>query len=154
MSTKLTAVDNMDVRYDCCLDAAMSVVEGRWKATILCILYRFGPHRFSELEKQIGEVSSRILSKQLKELESDGMIIREVHPDRKLKVVYSISTKGKSILPALAQLAEWGARYQMMQVILPEGSALPDLDSYPAGAGSIKLAEEDALPGSKDQVTV
>ncbi len=110
---------NPGVRYDCCIDAAMSVIEGRWKCTILCLLCKEGPMRFAELQRRIGEISSRILSKQLKELEEDGMVLRTVGSDRKLCVTYSLSSKGMSVLPALAALAEWGARYQMMQVIVP-----------------------------------
>ncbi len=107
------------VRYNCCVDAAMSVIEGRWKCTILCMLANNGPLRFSELQRLIGEVSSRILSKQLKELEDDGMVSRTVGSDRKLKVVYSLTDKGESIIPLLAQLARWGALNQMVNVISP-----------------------------------
>ena len=53
------------------------------------------------------------------------MILRTVGPDRKISVTYSLSSKGMSVLPALAALAEWGARYQMMQVIVPIDS-LPE----------------------------
>ena len=113
---------NPNVRYDCCIDAAMSVIEGRWKCTILCLLFKEGPMRYVELQRRIGEISSRILSKQLKELEEDGMILRTVGPDRKISVTYSLSSKGMSVLPALKALAEWGARYQMMQVIVPTDS--------------------------------
>ncbi|GEM_PF-543195 len=105
------------IRYDCCVDAAMAVIEGRWKCTILCMLYRDGPMRYSELQRSIGEVSSRILSKQLKELESDGMIERTVGNEKKLCVIYELTEKGRSILPILADLAGWGARHQMMQII-------------------------------------
>ena len=75
-----------NARYNCSIDAAMSVIEGRWKGTIICMLYMDGTLRFSELQKKIGEITSRILSKQLKELESDGMVTRTVVPDGKVKV--------------------------------------------------------------------
>lgn len=143
-----------NARYNCCLDAAMSVIEGRWKCTIICMLTKYGPMRFSELERKIGDVSSRILSKQLKELEADGMVIRTVYPDRKLKVSYSLSERGESILPILADLAEWGARNRMVQVIVPDRSALPDLDGDGTGPRAVELAEEDPLPRSEDQAAV
>lgn len=142
------------VRYDCCLDAAMAVIEGRWKGTILCKLMLQGPLRFSELQREIRDVSSRILSKQLKELEEDGMITRVVCDDRKLKVTYSLTEKGLSIMPMLKELAEWGALNQMVRVILPDGvSPLGDLDHDTPRPGAIELAEEDALPGAKDQLS-
>ena len=75
-------------RYNCSIDAAMSVIEGRWKGTIICMLANDGTLRFSELQRKIGEITSRILSKQLKELEADGMITRHVIPDGKVKVEY------------------------------------------------------------------
>lgn len=105
------------VRYNCAVDAAMSVIEGRWKGTILCMLHMNGAMRFSELQRSIGDVTSRILSKQLKELEADHMIARSVDSSGKLKVEYSLTAKGDSILPILADLAEWGARNQCMQLI-------------------------------------
>lgn len=111
--------DTKVLRYNCAIDAAMSVIEGRWKGTILCMLYLNGPMRFSELEKSIGEVTSRILSKQLRELEADGMIDRVADASGKLKVVYSLTPKGTTILPVLKSLAEWGLRNQCIQVVVP-----------------------------------
>lgn len=110
----------IDSRYNCCIDATMSVIEGRWKCTILCMLFRNGPMRYSELQRKISEVSSRILSKQLKELEKDGMIDRVVTTDRKLCVTYKLTDKGRTIIPLLISMAEWGARYQMVHVVLPD----------------------------------
>ncbi len=106
-------------RYNCPLDAAMSVIEGRWKCTILCMLAQRGTMRFSELQRSMGDVTSRILSKQLKELEGDGMIVRNVIPDVRVKVEYSITGRGLSIVPILEQLALWGIRNQCLQVIVP-----------------------------------
>lgn len=115
-----------NVRYNCCIDAAMSVIEGRWKCTILCLLELEGPMRYSELQRRIRDISSRILSKQLKELEHDGMLRRLVQSDRKLCVSYEMTDKGHSIIPALRMLGEWGARNQFIQVIVPKDQPLPD----------------------------
>ena len=99
-----------NARYNCSIDAAMAVIEGRWKGTIICMLAMDGTLRFSELQRKIGEITSRILSKQLKELESDGMVTRTVVPEGKVKVEYSLTEKGRSIIPVLRSLAEWGAQ--------------------------------------------
>ena len=107
-------------RVNCAIDATMSVIEGRWKGTILCMLYKNGKMRFSELQRDIGEITSRILTKQLKELEEDGMIHREVDTSGKIKVEYSLTDRGYSILPVLYSMAEWGARNQFVQVIVPK----------------------------------
>ena len=110
----------MENRFNCAIDATMSVIEGRWKGTILCMLAINGPMRFSELQKSIGEITSRILTKQLKELEEDGMIRREVDTSGKIKVEYSLTDRGHSILPVLYSMAEWGARNQFVQIIVPK----------------------------------
>lgn len=132
-------------RYNCSIDAAMSVIEGRWKGTIICMLANDGTLRFSELQRKIGEITSRILSKQLKELETDGMITRHVIPDGKVKVEYALTEKGKSIIPVLASLAEWGAMHQCIQVIVPGRDAvsqLCDLDRNTSRTRSVELTEE------------
>lgn len=113
-------------RYNCCVDGAMSVIEGRWKCTILCLLELEGPMRYSELQRRIGDISSRILSKQLKELEHDGMLRRLVQSERKLCVSYEMTDRGHSIIPALRMLAEWGARNQFIQVIVPNDASTPE----------------------------
>lgn len=95
-------------RIDCALDAAMAVIEGRWKSTILCKLQMKGPLRFNQLMKELETVSPRILTKQLREMESDGLVIRTVKAEVPVCVEYSIAERGKSLLPALAMLAEWG----------------------------------------------
>jgi DNA-binding HxlR family transcriptional regulator len=109
----------------CPVNAAMSVIEGRWKPTILCMLSRNGAMRFSELQRMIGGITSRMLSKQLKELESDGMIERSVSSSGKLKVTYAITEKGKSIEPILIELSKWGVEHQMAKVIVPDSSENP-----------------------------
>ncbi len=118
-------------RYNCCIDAAMSVIEGRWKGTIICMLAMNGPLRFSELQKNIGEVTSRILTKQLKELEEDGMVMRTVQSEGKIKVYYSLTQRGNSVIPVLRMLAEWG-RDQMVQVIVPTVSETQEISEAEA----------------------
>ena len=116
----LKFMKEIEHRVNCAIDATMSVIEGRWKGTILCMLFKNGKMRFSELQKEIGEITSRILTKQLKELEEDGMIRREVDTSGKIKVEYSLTDRGHSILPVLYSMAEWGARNQFVQVIVPK----------------------------------
>ncbi|MBQ8643536.1 MAG: helix-turn-helix transcriptional regulator [Candidatus Methanomethylophilaceae archaeon] len=112
-------MENENIRYDCAVDAAMSVIEGRWKVTILCLLTHNGPMRFSELQKVIGKISSRILTKQLKELEADHMITRNVDSEKGVKVCYELTSKGMSIIPILKDLAMWGLNNQFITPIVP-----------------------------------
>ena len=107
-------------RINCEIDATMSVIEGRWKGTILCMLAINGPMRFSELQKSIGEITSRILTKQLKELEGDRMIRRNASTEGKIKVEYSLTDRGWSIIPVLKVIGEWGLNNQFVNIIVPE----------------------------------
>ena len=95
-------------RMNCAIDATMSVIEGRWKTVILCKLYNNGPMRFNQLMKSIDGVSPRILTKQLKELESDGIIKRTSYQEIPPRVEYSITEKGMSLGPIMMAMAEWG----------------------------------------------
>lgn len=104
-------------RFNCALDAAMSVIEGRWKPTIICLLALNGSMRFNELLNRIGEVSSRMLSKQLKELETDAIVSRTVDDHGALKVSYSLTDRGMSLIPVLRELARWGAENQFRTLV-------------------------------------
>ena len=95
-------------RINCAIDATMSVIEGRWKTVILCKLYKNGPMRFNQLMKSIDGISPRILTKQLKELESDGIINRISYQEIPPRVEYSITEKGMSLGPIMLAMAEWG----------------------------------------------
>ncbi|MCL1979226.1 MAG: helix-turn-helix transcriptional regulator [Methanomassiliicoccaceae archaeon] len=116
-------------RIDCALDAAMTIIEGRWKATILCKLHMKGALRFNQLMKELEVISPKILTKQLREMEEDLLIVRTVKADAPAYAEYSISEKGKSLLPALRMLAEWGIENALKyNVHFDEGTILPDTD--------------------------
>lgn len=113
-------------RIDCALDAAMSVIEGRWKTTILCKLLTKGNMRFNQLMRELEAVSPRILTKQLRELEKDGLVIRTVHTSIPISVEYSISERGRSLAPALVLLAQWGLENMFRNnVVFEEGIIMP-----------------------------
>ena len=96
-------------RMDCAVDAAMSVFEGRWKSVILCRMMREDrPLRFKELAEGIDGISARILTKQLKEMESDHLIARKEYADSPPRVEYSLTDRGRSLGPILKAIAEWG----------------------------------------------
>lgn len=97
-------------RINCAVDATMSIIEGRWKTVILCKLHINGPMRFSKLMKEINGVSPRILTKQLKEMEADGIILRTPYSTVPPKVEYSVTDKGRSLGPILSAMEEWGLK--------------------------------------------
>lgn len=97
-----------DSRLHCPIDATMELIEGRWKSTILCKLAVKGNMRFGELNNSINGISSKVLTSQLNELQSDGLVFKEQLSDSKYSV-YGLTDRGKSMLPILKMMAEWGS---------------------------------------------
>lgn len=90
----------------------MSIIGGKWKMVIIYLLAENESIRFNELKRQIGAITYRTLSAQLKELETDGLVHREEFPQVPPKVLYSLTPKAKSLLPVLESLCEWGVENQ------------------------------------------
>ncbi|CAM3384641.1 helix-turn-helix domain-containing protein [Saccharibacillus brassicae] len=88
----------------------MSVIGGKWKMAILYLLAANQPVRFNEMQRQLGSVTYKVLSAQLKELEADGLVRRKEYPQVPPKVEYSLMPKGQTLLPVLEQLCEWGVQ--------------------------------------------
>ena len=86
----------------------MSLIQGKYKMFILYTLMEFGVVRFNEMQKYIGTITFKTLSATLKQLEADGLIIRKEYPQIPPKVEYSLSQRGKSLMPILDQMCEWG----------------------------------------------
>src|SRR5690554_2040317 len=86
----------------------LSVIGGKWKMVILYLLAENQPVRFNELQRQIGAITFKMLSSQLKELEADGLVCRKEYPQVPPKVEYSLTAKGDTLLPVLEKLCEWG----------------------------------------------
>ncbi|GAA4290924.1 winged helix-turn-helix transcriptional regulator [Actinokineospora soli] len=94
----------------CGLDAAIDVVGGKWKALILWALSE-QPRRFGELRRDLEGVTERVLTQQLRELERDGVVHREVHQQVPPKVVYSLTPAGVALDRALTDLGTWGEQH-------------------------------------------
>lgn len=87
---------------------AISLIDGKWKMHILFWLWKKEVLRYSELKRALGKVTHKMLSNQLKELENDDLIVRKEYPQVPPKVEYSLSEKGKSLIPVLSALCKWG----------------------------------------------
>jgi DNA-binding HxlR family transcriptional regulator len=94
--------------YVCGLDAAMDVVSGKWKALILWELEDHGVRRYAELKRGLPGVSDKVLAQQLRELEADGIVVREVFPEVPPRVEYSLTEHGSALNAALEALGAWG----------------------------------------------
>lgn len=90
----------------------VSVIGGKWKMVIIYLLAENEQVRFNELKRQIGTITFKILSSQLKELEADGLVNRKEYPQVPPKVEYSLTDKAKTLLPVLEELCEWGVKNQ------------------------------------------
>ncbi|MDE6520035.1 MAG: helix-turn-helix transcriptional regulator [Ruminococcus sp.] len=86
----------------------LSLINGKYKMIILYTLMEFGVVRFNEMQKYIGSISYKTLSANLKELEADQLIHREEYPQIPPKVEYSLTERGKSLIPILDSMCEWG----------------------------------------------
>lgn len=94
-------------QYNIPIEATLEVIGGKWKTLILCHL-KSGTMRFSELQRAIPQITKKMLTQQLRELESDGIINRYVYPQVPLKVEYSLSETGESLRTILDMLCAWG----------------------------------------------
>lgn len=86
----------------------LSLINGKYKITILYTLMEFNIVRFNEMKKYIGKISYKTLSATLKELETDQLVHREEYPQIPPKVEYSLTDRGRSLIPILDQMCEWG----------------------------------------------
>ena len=88
----------------------MSLIQGKYKMFILYALMGFQVVRFNELKEYIKTISYKTLSSTLKELEGDGLVHREEYPQIPPKVEYSLTERGKSLIPILDSMCEWGEK--------------------------------------------
>lgn len=100
-----------DRRSNCAVEAALSVIGGRWKGVILYWLLG-GVHRFGELKRRVPNCTERMLTLQLRELEEDGLLKRTVYAEVPPRVEYELTPFGRSLEPILLGLREWGERYK------------------------------------------
>lgn len=86
----------------------LSLISGKYKMIILYCLMEYKSVRFNELQRYLKKISDKTLSQNLKELEKDGLIHREVYPQIPPKVEYSLTERGISLMKVLDQLCTWG----------------------------------------------
>lgn len=91
----------------------LSLINGKYKMTILYTLMEFSVVRFNELQRYIRGISYKTLSVMLKELEADKLIVRKEYPQIPPKVEYSLSERGKSLMPILDMMCEWGDKNRL-----------------------------------------
>lgn len=96
--------------YNCTLEYGMDFIKGKWKTVIICRL-NDRPQRFCELQKTMGNVSQKVFTESLREMEQDGLIKRIVYPEIPPKVEYALTKNGEKLMSALKLLQEWADDY-------------------------------------------
>ena len=96
---------------ECPIRTTLDVIGGKWKPLILFQL-KNGPQRFSALRRSIPDVTQKMLTDRLKELERDGIVHREVYAVVPPKVEYSLTPYGEGLKPILAAMAKWGTAHR------------------------------------------
>ena len=86
----------------------LSLISGKYKMVIIYCLMEYQPVRFNELQRYLKKISDKTLSQNLKELENDDLIHREVYPQIPPRVEYSLTERGASLMKVLDQLCVWG----------------------------------------------
>ncbi|MCZ8520679.1 MULTISPECIES: winged helix-turn-helix transcriptional regulator [Paenibacillus] len=97
-------------RYTIPTEVTIDIIGGKWKTLILCHL-TYGPKRTHELKKAMPDITQKMLTQQLRELEEDGIVFRTVYNQVPPKVVYEMTETGESLRGILDQLYEWGEKF-------------------------------------------
>jgi DNA-binding HxlR family transcriptional regulator len=97
---------------NCALVRAMGYIGGKWKLIILIRILAGVKIRFGKLAVQMPDISRKILSQHLKELEEDGLIFRHSYMEKPPRVEYELSPLGKTLIPVLKALHDWGAQME------------------------------------------
>lgn len=101
----------MEKRYHCPVEATISQIGGKYKAIILYHLLTDHVLRFNQLQKYIPQATAKMLTQQLRELEADGLIHREVYPVVPPKTEYSLTERGETLAPVINSICDWGRTY-------------------------------------------
>ncbi|MFC4803252.1 winged helix-turn-helix transcriptional regulator [Neobacillus sp. GCM10023253] len=112
--------------FNCEKELTLEIIGGKWKMLILWYLGKEGTKRFNQLKSLMPGITQRMLVNQLRELEDDQIVHREVYPVVPPKVEYSLTEQGKTLLPILESMYEWGKSY--MDTVLVEKKKLIEAD--------------------------
>ncbi|WP_243358279.1 winged helix-turn-helix transcriptional regulator [Fundidesulfovibrio terrae] len=118
-------------QYYCSMELALMMVGGKWKPIILWLLGAQGTLRFGELRRLMPNVTQKMLTQQLRELEADGLVLRRAHPQVPPRVEYSLTGRGAGLVPILKELSAWAREIEAEK----DATARPDEPAAPAPEG-------------------
>ncbi len=108
MSEQCEVITFKNKSFNCTFELTLEVIGGKWKPIILWHLEEYGKMRFSELSRTMPNVTQKMLTQQLRELEEDKLIHREVYAQVPPKVEYSLTEIGITLIPLLKNMNDWG----------------------------------------------
>ncbi len=97
--------------FSCTFEVTLELIGGKWKPIILWHLWEFDKLRFSELKRTMPNVTQKMLTQQLRELEEDKLVNRKVYAEVPPRVEYSLTDVGLSLIPIIKNMKEWGEEY-------------------------------------------
>ena len=100
--------------FGCPVEFTTRVIGGKWKPRLVWLLIRQQPLRFSELRNSCAPISDRILTKELKELEAMGLILRKEYPVLPKKTEYTLTDLGMTLVPLMQSMADWGLKHNQL----------------------------------------
>lgn len=98
--------------HGCPVETSLELISGKWKPRLLWKLHQEDVMRFGEFKRQLPDITPRMLTKQLRELERDGLITRTVYAEVPPRVEYRLSPLGTTLRPILDTIAQWGVEHQ------------------------------------------
>ncbi|WZL72479.1 helix-turn-helix domain-containing protein [Clostridiaceae bacterium 35-E11] len=111
MSSRYDTLEFKNKNYSCTFEITMDLIGGKWKPLIIWRLGTNGTQRFNELKKLIPQITQKMLTQQLRELEADNLVSRKVFPQVPPKVEYSLTALGETLMPILSMMCSWGDDY-------------------------------------------
>lgn len=105
------------VEKDCPIENTLKLINGKWKSVIIYQISEYEPCRFSELQKLIPDCSKRMLALQLKDLEGANIIQKRVYSTVPPKTEYSLTEVGKSLVPIIRSINQWGKKYTKNKIL-------------------------------------
>lgn len=109
--TNLKSISDCSANYILAVNDTINVIEGKWKMAIMSSLF-FGKKRFGEFQKEIPKINTRMLSKELKDLEANGIITRTVYDTIPVSVEYELTKSGRAFRKVLDIMLEWGLEHR------------------------------------------
>jgi DNA-binding HxlR family transcriptional regulator len=111
MNCSHNAIEFRNKSYTCTFEITMDLIGGKWKPIIIWHLGAKGTQRFNEIRKLLPQITQKMLTQQLRELEADNLVMRKVYPQVPPKVEYSLTELGETLMPILSMMCTWGGEY-------------------------------------------